>query len=995
MKAYTNVSRKTVGEDRIAICSDFGCVYMTRVKPLKFRFLGFGKHPKCKKHHIPLVYVDERIGDFVDAALACLFDKAGLPPSELLEGVKSKFPDEVTSFIEGWVYCITIGRGAPIVSRYMDTISNAYLKQLTKKQIKVLKKGGDFKPNLVNKAIKGGMDEITFQYTRILKHLRAHSEILIDHQKLKSLSKNLRNYLNDWQKNMLKHNAIINSPENTRRMDLKEIKRSYDRILNVGTCRCLLGLNPESKEINKAKITAFDRFSAYHEFYKEGLTVKFTKPDVLNLLNTNNSCQERLVKRSVDLKNNKRKLNVKEDQTSMPQFNVSNINILDFQKEVMDQINNLTNLFESTEEQKKSILFKSEGILNEHISRAERGEINIPSYANPLKNAMAIIYAVLVSNENMPNINQIKLSKIAGINHSAISQLYNKYYKILTQKLDFDFQSAKLGRNVISLYFFEILMDTEIDTPKIVVLLRNIIINTHKLGKHEILEQLTEKEINSLQNMVNNYSDTFTKYFTDLVNIIKLLIISNKSHKIISADFSVKRFAMYLMDRKINLFLGQYQFVYVIGKIFNFLSERYPKLFSDRTHTIDNEKREDAERTTVIGSRIKLYILRHIYNGRYFDFEKGIALCPECLNEKLEINTSFPRIRAKDFHHEGIRIEGFESKRLYRLFISNRGNPYFLSQLIEKMERRSVLLSCKSHHSIIKAIHFINFKKFISWEDIPSEFPQDIFELPAEIIHVLAMICVDNFYKTKTKTLEERLPIRRGLIHKLKKRYIIDRVYGGICPTCGEYNTRDHLPSFHFSHFFELSEIKPEERRIREENKLKELYRTSSCSELVREMERQKGGYVCGNCHFVIHTKIELANKIYDDENILKLVLNDRNKTIKKSEQNLIYSSRSIKNPLKLDMKQESLSLRNYFFALYEISEDKGVITSIDLEEKLNISRVSILKFFTKRKGLLEKYGNIIPARGRIPTKYYLNDDGKRIVRLMHYFKNYYKNFTS
>ena len=107
MKTYTNVSRKTVGEDRIAICPEFGCEFMTRVKPLKLRFFGFGKYPKCKKHHIPLVYVDESIGDFVNAALACLFDKAGLPPSELLESVKSKFPEEFNSFIEGWVYCIT------------------------------------------------------------------------------------------------------------------------------------------------------------------------------------------------------------------------------------------------------------------------------------------------------------------------------------------------------------------------------------------------------------------------------------------------------------------------------------------------------------------------------------------------------------------------------------------------------------------------------------------------------------------------------------------------------------------------------------------------------------------------------------------------------------------------------------------------------------------------------------------------------------------------
>jgi len=305
MKAYTNVSRKTVGEDRVAICPIFGCEFISRVKPLKLGFLGFGKYPKCKKHRIPLVYIDERIKDFVDAALACLFDKSGLPPSELHESIKSKFPDEFNSFIEGWVYCITVGRGAPIVSHYMDTISNAYLKQLTKKQIKALKKGDDSKPNLVNKAIKEGMDEITIQYTRLLKHLRAHSEILIEHQKLKSLSKSLRNCLNDWQKNILKFNEIINSSENKREMALKETKFNYDQNLNVGICRCLLGLNPESKELKKAKITAFDRFSAYHEFYTEGLTVKFTKSDIRDL-NSFNKEQSGFTKEEVEfLKNHK------------------------------------------------------------------------------------------------------------------------------------------------------------------------------------------------------------------------------------------------------------------------------------------------------------------------------------------------------------------------------------------------------------------------------------------------------------------------------------------------------------------------------------------------------------------------------------------------------------------------------------------------------------------------------------------------------------------
>jgi hypothetical protein len=994
MKAYTQVSRKSVGEDRVAICPDFGCEYITRVKPLKLRFLGFGKHPKCKKHHIPLVYIDDRIGDFVDAALACLFDKAGLPPSELIEDVKSKFPDELKSFVEGWVYCITIGRGAPVVSRYMDTISNAYLKQLTKKQIKALKKGDDSKPNLVKKAIKDGIDEITIQFSRILKHLRAHSEILIDHQKIKPLSKDLKKYLDDWHKNVIKHNEIVNSPKNKRQMDSKEIKCNYDQILNVGTCRCLLGFNPETKEINKSKITAFDRFSAYHDFYNEELTIKFTKSDILILLNNNR--QNRLEKRFVVLKNDKRKLNIKEDQTSMVHDSqISNIKILNFQKEVINHIKNLIKLIECIEDQKRIILSNSEKILNEHISRAEMGEIIILSHVNPLKNAVAIIYAVLVSNENMPKLSQSNLSKITGINQSTIAQLYNKYYKIFAQKLDFNFQSAQLGRNVISLYFFELLMDQEIDTSEIVLHLRNTIINTDSLREHCLLKQLTENEIKFLQDMVINYPETFMKYFSDLVNIIKLLVISNNFHKIISADFSTKKFALYLIDKKINLFLGQYQFVDVIGEIFNFLVEKYPEFFADRANTIENEEREDAERTTVIGSRIKLYVLKHIYKGRYFDFERGIASCPKCLVEKFKINTSFPRIRSKDFHHKETRIEGFESRRLYRLFTSNRGNPYFLSMLINKMEKRSVSLRCKSHHNIIKAVHYRYFKKFISWENIPSEFPQNIFELPAEIIHILAMICVDNFYKTKTKNLDERLPIRRGLIHKLKKRYIIELVNGGICPACGEFNTREHLPSFHFNHLYESSEVTIEEKRRREEYKISELYRTFSCSELVGEMERQKGGYICGNCHFVIHTKIDLIDKIYDDKNIIKAVIKDRNRTIKNFEQNIIHHSKLIKDPLKLDMKQESLSLLKYFSALYEISEEKSVISSHDLEEKMRISRSSALKFFTKRKELLEKFGNIIPARGRIPIKYYMNDDGKRIVWLMHYFKNYYKNLKS
>lgn len=277
MKAYTNVSRKIVGEDRIAICPQFGCDYMRRVKPLKFGFLGFGKNPKCKIHHLPLVYVDERIGEFVDGALACLFDKAGLPPSDLLELVVSHYHDELDPFIYGWVYCVTTGRGAPIVSRYLDSISKVYMKNLNRKQVKAIMKDRNKKDADKYQAVKKGLKKIIAQYTRLLKHLRAHSEVLVDIKNLKSLSRKLRNDLNKWQEGIIRDYLGKKSQEKSHSMTIEEVKYYYDKILNLGTCRSLLGMKTEFK---KVKITAFDRFSAYVEFFSEGITKKFTKSDI-------------------------------------------------------------------------------------------------------------------------------------------------------------------------------------------------------------------------------------------------------------------------------------------------------------------------------------------------------------------------------------------------------------------------------------------------------------------------------------------------------------------------------------------------------------------------------------------------------------------------------------------------------------------------------------------------------------------------------------------
>ena len=132
-------SRKAVDEDRIAVCPHFGCDHLKKIKTLKFGGLGFGKYPKCSKHGFPLVFVDEFIGHFLRAINACLFDRESAPPEQMLNVFKTRVPDDLKHLINAWMYCISIGKGAQIISRYINGLSRGYMKVLSRKQRKLLR----------------------------------------------------------------------------------------------------------------------------------------------------------------------------------------------------------------------------------------------------------------------------------------------------------------------------------------------------------------------------------------------------------------------------------------------------------------------------------------------------------------------------------------------------------------------------------------------------------------------------------------------------------------------------------------------------------------------------------------------------------------------------------------------------------------------------------------------------------------------------------------
>ncbi|MCJ7649685.1 MAG: hypothetical protein MUP85_13805, partial [Candidatus Lokiarchaeota archaeon] len=279
--------------------------------------------------------------------------------------------------------------------------------------------------------------------------------------------------------------------------------------------------------------------------------------------------------------------------------------------------------------------------------------------------------------------------------------------------------------------------------------------------------------------------------------------------------------------------------------------------------------------------------------------------------------------------------------------------------------------------------------KLICLENIPSEFPQDIFTLPTEIIHLLIWVSVDSYYDARCiKNNQTKIETRLQIIQFLKKKYIIDIIYNGNCPICKEFNTRDHLLALSFNHRYMLKELPLAERELERKKRKKNIFKLS-CSQIVKELERQQGAFICANCHMFFHSDIDIVDKIFDDQNISKLVKKGVEKVQNKFNNNLIYSTEVIRDVFRLDFQMKR-SFIDYFSSFTEILEESNIINTKNITNKLGLSSSTVLAFFSKRKDILEKYGSFIKGKRDNPTEYHLNNYGITILRLIQYFKNNY-----
>jgi len=208
------------------------------------------------------------------------------------------------------------------------------------------------------------------------------------------------------------------------------------------------------------------------------------------------------------------------------------------------------------------------------------------------------------------------------------------------------------------------------------------------------------------------------------------------------------------------------------------------------------------------------------------------------------------------------------------------------------MESRKITLICANHHDFISSKYFLPFRNLIVWDRIPDNFPQKIEHLSAEVIHTLIKISINSNKITKNLNSKQKAYVKLSIIGLLKKKYIIETFFGERCQICGEFNTKDHLVCFHFNH------IDNNQKTIL----ASDLYKSESitCTEIVKTLIKERGGYLCNNCHTVFHKSnfYNLLDKVYIDNRVKSQVFNEH-RTIKK-EFKIISNIDNIKNPFKL-----------------------------------------------------------------------------------------------
>jgi hypothetical protein len=316
------------------------------------------------------------------------------------------------------------------------------------------------------------------------------------------------------------------------------------------------------------------------------------------------------------------------------------------------------------------------------------------------------------------------------------------------------------------------------------------------------------------------------------------------------------------------------------------------------------------------------------------------------------------------------------------------------------MEIEGLEVLCSVHHAIEHSHIYRYFRKLINWDYIPINFTQELLSLPGEIVHIIIWIVIENYFKDENISRADLHSARYSIIKSLKKKYIIEHIFGSLCLSCLEFSTSDHLVSFDFHHCegprFEENPYLHEKHRGKIRTVSELFDKDYSCSEIVKILEFEKGGYLCKNCHSVIQytLKEQLLDVIYDNQQIAKNVLEDYINV--KNKYKLLKDTGIVGDPLikTLDISE---TLLKYLDAFYDISQDSKDITIQKLMKNLKLSVGAVSAFIRRNWAFINNFLNVKYKDPESFTSfkniYILTEKGKNYIELISFIRGNFKVF--
>jgi len=545
----------------------------------------------------------------------------------------------------------------------------------------------------------------------------------------------------------------------------------------------------------------------------------------------------------------------------------------------------------------------------------------------------------------------------------------------IDKKTNYISKFSPITRLIICAYIYNALPNKELEQ-----ILEEIIFNIKtKNTAEEWIAKIPKNDLKEISEKLNDmaFKNYIFNYFQDLGKIVSKLYFYFQDHKKTS-KIAVNGIIAELFSEGITLGMAKSSLYDFLRKAFDYLKENCSSFNLDRItqtplfetettkecghcHKIKNIrdfgitsegslkyvcKECDNNTKRIISYKYKYRIVLEIYNSKF----KG--KCSYC-------DTDFKRLPALEFHHL------FPDKK------SKDRISYVVSDykiLMKKLEKESVLLLCANCHRLQSANHYNDFKNIIEMEDL--------FEYSAEKIDELIDKSILKHPSFKNR-LNDKKKIRDHITAKvqiktfIKKRFVIENIYGGKCIGCGKNLQQIELPSYDFHHFDKIREKFIRWRDIS----------GKSLDEIIKILIDNNAICLCANCHRMIHSfrfvknVREILGKKYEDS-----VKKDY-KTIQNNVKNFSFSKVHFNDPLKklFEIPLNEMWIK-YLIHIYEIVKLKkeNRFTADDLAHSMNLSRDTV---YARLKTLLDKGFIELLNPDAYQHEYILKKEGKEFIK--------------